>query len=309
MFHPSGVTIKFAGMGVNVKDLFDEDFLKRLEHLRLVSRKMRTGKNSGERRSPLKGQSVEFADFRNYSSGDDFRYIDWNSYARTEKLFVKLFMEEQDLLLNIFIDVSKSMSWGEPPKERLALQLAAAFSYLALAAYDRVAIAACSEQLAAYQAPLRGKTGIDQAWTFLAQLSFAGSTNLNQALLEYGRFSRGPGVALLISDLLSPHGFQDGVKFLQYLRQEVIVLQLLAPEEINPTLHGDWRLLDSESGESREISASPRLLKAYRKKLDDFTEANRDFCFRRGIGFLQVSSATPFEELLLQLLPRAGILA
>ena len=123
----------------------------------------------------------ELADFRNYSSGDDFRYTNWNSYARTEKLFVKLFMEEQDLLLNIFIDVSKSMSWGEPPKERLALQLAAAFSYLALAAYDRVAIAACSEQLAAYQAPLRGKPVLTRpglSWRSF----FAGSLQFNSGL-------------------------------------------------------------------------------------------------------------------------------
>lgn len=292
-----------------MKDLFDEDFLNRLEHLRLVSRKMRTGKNVGERRSPLKGQSVEFADFRSYSRGDDFRYIDWNSYARTEKLFIKLFMEEQDMLLTIFIDISKSMSWGEPSKKRLALQLAAAFSYLALAAYDRVAIAACSDQLAAYQAPLRGKSGIEQAWSFLSRLSFAGNTDLNQALREYGRYSHSPGVSLIISDLLSPNGFQAGAKYLQYLKQEVVVLQLLAPEEIKPGLHGDWKLVDSESGESREISVTPKLLQAYQKRLEDFTGNNREFCLRRGMGFLQVSSAAPLEELLLQLLPRAGILA
>lgn len=292
-----------------MKDLFDEDFLKCLEHLRLVSRKMRAGNNIGERRSPLKGQSVEFADFRSYSRGDDFRYIDWNSYARTEKLFIKLFMEEQDMLLTIFIDTSRSMSWGTPSKKQLALQLGAAFSYLALAAYDRVAIAACSEQLAAYQAPLRGKSGIEQAWSFLAQLPFGGNTNLNHALREYGRYSHGPGVALIISDLLSPHGFQAGAKYLQYLKQEVVVLQLLAPEEIKPSLHGDWKLVDSESGESREISVTPKLLRAYQKRLDDFTRTNREFCLRRGMGYMQISSAVPVEELLLQLLPRAGILA
>lgn len=291
-----------------MNNILDKDFLNRLEKLSLLTKRLRVGHNSGNRRSPVKGNSVEFADFRSYASGDDFRYIDWNTYARSNKLFVKLFMEEQDLLLHIFLDSSLSMSWGEPSKGLLAKQLAAAFAYLSLAAYERVAIASCAETLIAFQPPLRGRANLDKARAFLEQIRFQGSTDLNQALRAFGPYARGAGVSLLISDLLAPAGFQEGLKYLQYQKQEIILLQILAPEEINPSLHGDFRLLDSETGEAKEITASSQLIKAYQAKLQQFTEETRDFCNKRGISFLQVSSEEAFEDIILRRLPRAGIL-
>ncbi|MEN6328117.1 MAG: DUF58 domain-containing protein, partial [Syntrophomonas sp.] len=288
--------------------IFDKDFLERLEHLSLLSKRLRSGHNSGNRRSPVKGHSVEFADFRSYTSGDDFRYIDWNTYARSSKLFVKLFMEEQDLLLNIFLDSSLSMSWGEPAKGLVAKQLAAAFAYLLLTAYERVAVAACSDSLLNFLPPQRGRASLEKTWNFIDQIPFQGRTDLNQALKAFGPYAKGPGISLVISDLLAPAGFQEGIKYLQYLQQEIILLQILAPEEIDPGLHGDWRLIDSETGEAREITASAQSLKAYRAKLQQFTEATRSYCHKRGINFLQVSSAESFEDIFLQRLPRAGIL-
>lgn len=288
--------------------VFDKDFLERLEHLSLLSKRLRAGHNSGNRRSPVKGHSVEFADFRSYAAGDDFRYIDWNTYARSSKLFVKLFMEEQDLLLNIFLDGSLSMSWGEPSKGLLTKQLAAAFAYLLLAAYERVAVAACSDSLFNFLPPQRGKASLEKTWNFIDQMPFQGRTDLNQALKAFGPYAKGPGISLVISDLLAPAGFYEGLKYLQYLQQEIILLQILAPSEINPDLHGDWRLIDSETGEAREITASAQTLKAYRAKLQQFTEETRNYCHKRGINFLQVSSAETFEDVILQRLPRAGIL-
>lgn len=287
---------------------FDQDFLNRLKNLSLISRHIRAGKNSGNRRSPAKGHSVEFADFRSYSPGDDTRYLDWNSYARTEKLFVKLFMEEQDLLLNIFLDLSGSMAWGEPSKGLLARQLAGAFSYLALSGYDRVSLATCSDRLTGYLPPVRGRASLDKAWSFLDNINFQGNTDLNQSLREFGRYSRGAGLSLLISDLLSPAGFREGLKYLQYLKQEIIVIQILAPDELDPILHGDWRLIDSENGELKEITAGPRILKAYRDKLQGFIEENRSFCGQRGISFLQICSDEPFDQIILHHLPRAGVI-
>jgi uncharacterized protein (DUF58 family) len=246
-----------------MNNIFDQDFMRRLQNLELVSRKLVRGKNSGERRSLRKGSAVEFADYRNYAGGDDTRYIDWNSYARSEKLFIKLYMEEQDLLLNILLDTSASMDWGEPPKSRLALQLAAALGWLALSAYDRVSVAACKEQLAAFQAPLRGKAARAQLWDYLAALTWEGKTDLNAAIKEFGPLCRGSGLTFVISDLLSPAGFKQGLKYLQYLGQEVVLLQVLSPDELTPALGGDFRLLDQETRETREITANPALLRAY----------------------------------------------
>jgi len=291
-----------------MNDIFDQDFLRRLENLELVSRKLRRGKNSGERRSLRKGSAVEFADYRNYSDGDDTRYIDWNSYARSEKLFIKLFMEEQDLLVNILIDTSASMDWGEPSKSRLALQLAAALSWLALCGYDRVSLAACADGLASFQAPLRGKMARTQLWDYLISLNWQGTTDLEAAIKGFGPFCRGGGLCFVISDLLSPGDFKSGLKYLQYLGQEVVVLQILSPDELNPELGGDYRLLDQETRETREITANPALLRAYHRRLQEFINENRDFCVRRGMGFLQVSSAESFEDIILRHLPRAGIL-
>ncbi|MDD3024172.1 MAG: DUF58 domain-containing protein [Syntrophomonadaceae bacterium] len=288
--------------------IFDKDFLNRLEHLSLLTKRLRAGHNSGNRRSPVKGHSVEFADFRSYSAGDDFRYIDWNTYARSNKLFVKLFMEEQDLLLNIFVDSSFSMFGVETSKGVLAKQMTAAFAYLGLSAYERVAIAACSDSLLDYLPPLRGRPSLEKTWAFIDRIQFQGCTDLNQALRAFGPYSRGPGVSLVISDLLSPAGFQEGLKYLQYLQQEIILLQILAPDEIEPKLHGDLRLLDSETGEIREITVSYQLLKAYHAKLHQFTKETKNFCYKRGISFLQVSSNEEFEDIILHSMPRAGIL-
>ncbi len=289
-------------------DLFDQQFLASLERLALQGRKIIAGKHSGERRSPNKGSSVEFADFRNYTSGDDFRHIDWNAYARSERLFLKLFMEEQDLLLTIFLDLSQSMDWGQPAKARTARQIAAAFAYLALSSFDRVALAACSDHLSAFLPPLRGKGSLHRVWDFIDRLPAGGATDLNRSLKEFGRYASGGGMALVISDFMSPPGFQEGLKYLQYLKQDVIVLQLLAPDELEPTLNGDLRLVDCESGETREGTLTPMVIKAYKRKLQQYTDTIRNFCHQRNMGYWQLSAAEPLEDIILKSLPAAGIL-
>lgn len=289
-------------------DLFDQQFLVGLERLALQGRKIMAGQHSGERRSPNKGSSVEFADFRNYTRGDDFRHIDWNAYARSERLFLKLFMEEQDILLTIFLDLSQSMEWGQPSKARTARQIAAALAYLALSSFDRAAVAACSDHLNAFLPPLRGKGSLPRVWNFIAQLSVGGTTDLNRSLQDFGRYARGGGMAVVISDFMSSSGFEDGLKYLQYLKQDVIVLQLLAPEELNPTINGDLRLVDCESGEAREMTLTPMVIKSYIRKLQQYSEYIRKFCQQRDMGYCQLSSAEPLEDIILKSLPAAGIL-
>jgi uncharacterized protein (DUF58 family) len=291
-----------------VDNVFDQQFLASLERLSLPARKIIAGKHSGERRSPNKGSSVEFADFRNYSSGDDFRHIDWNAYARTERLFLKLFMEEQDLLLTIFLDLSQSMDWGEPTKAKMAKQIAAAFTYLVLTSFDRVAIGCCSDNLRAYLPPLRGRAALKRVWDFIAGLPCEGNTDLNKSLQDFGRYAHGGGMSLVISDFMSPSGYEEGLKYLQYLKQDVVVLQLLAPDEITPPLNGDLRLVDCESGDTREVTVTPLVLKAYQRKLQEYCEGIRNFCYQRNLGYLQLSSSDPLEEIILRSLPSAAIL-
>jgi len=291
-----------------VDNVFDQQFLASLERLSLQARKIIAGKHSGERRSPNKGSSVEFADFRNYSSGDDFRHIDWNAYARTERLFLKLFMEEQDLLLTVFLDLSQSMDWGEPTKVRMAKQIAAAFAYLGLTSFDRVAIGCCSDNLQAYLPPLRGRAALKKVWDFIAELPCKGNTDLNKSLQDFGRYARGGGMSLVISDFMSPSGYEEGLKYLQYLKQDVVVLQLLAPDEITPPLNGDLRLVDCESGDIREVTVTQLVLKAYQRKLQEYCEGIRNFCYQRNFDYLQLSSSDPLEDIILRSLPSAGIL-
>ncbi|MDD2585501.1 MAG: DUF58 domain-containing protein [Syntrophomonadaceae bacterium] len=286
---------------------YDQEFLTRLERLTFTLRHIKAGKNSGNRRSPIKGHSVEFADFRGYSRGDDMRYIDWNSYARTEKLFVKLFLEEQDLLLNIFIDTSESMKFGHPSKAELAKQVAGALAYMGLASYDQVAVAGCSNHLNGLR-PLRGKSAVNQVWHFIDNLNFSGITNLDLSLCEFGRYSHHPGLSLVISDFISNNKFREGTKYLRYLNQDVILLQILSPEELKPELRGDWRLLDSETGEILEVNINTEILKAYQRKLKNLNEEIRKFCLQQGIIFLSHCSDESFEDIILRSLPAAGIL-
>jgi len=288
--------------------IFDASFLRKLEMMTLQAKKALAGKNGGDRRSPLKGKSVEFADFRNYSTGDDFRQIDWNAYARLEKLFLKLFMEEQDATVYIFIDCSTSRDHGQPAKARMARQLAGALAYISLANFDRVAVGACTDRLAEFLPPVRGRGSIWKVWNFIENLPSTGMTDLDSALWDVGSYRPGPGISVVISDLLSPSGCREGLKFLRFHKQEISLLQVLSPEELNPELRGDLRLIDCESGWAREVTVTPGLLQAYRQRLALLVNDTRAFCLQQGINYLQLASDSPLEAVLLKSMRQAGIL-
>lgn len=288
--------------------LFAPEFLRQLEMMMIQARKSLVGKHSGDRRSPLKGRSVEFADFRNYTIGDDYRQLDWNAYARLEKLFLKLFLEEQDATVYLFLDCSTSMTHGQPPKDRVARQIAGALAYIALASYDRVAVGACTDCLAAFLPPVRGREAVWQVWDFLEKLTPAGPTDLNRALREAGRYRPAPGISIVLTDLLFPAGWEKGLSYLRFLKQEVTLLQILSPEELHPDLRGDLRLVDCETGVARELTVTPGLLQLYQQRLAHLCDQAREFCYRRGISYLQLSSGWPLETILLRSMRQAGIL-
>lgn len=289
--------------------LFDQEFLRKLENMAFLLKKARAGRFSGQHRSPRKGQSVEFADYRSYVPGDDWRQVDWNAYARMERLFIKLFMEEQDLLVHLFVDTSGSMAWGEASKLRLAKRLAGALGYLALVNMEQVGVAGLGRGLARYLPAQRGRAAISRLWGFLQQLEGDGNTDLNTGLRQAGKVIRGPGISIVFSDLLSPNGFSEGLKYLQHLGQQVVVLHILAPEERDPNLLGNFRLIDCETGEAREVSITPLLLQAYREQVEQFTGGVRQFCAAREITYYPVGTEENLEDILLRSLRSLGVLA
>jgi len=287
---------------------FDQEFLKRLDALSIVSRKVAAGRAKGERRSLRKGAGVEFQDYRPYVPGDDLRYVDWNIYSRLDKLLLKLFVEEEDLCLHLLLDGSASMSFGQPPKLDYALQVAAALGYIGLSNLERVALAHFSGELTRMLRPRRGRGQILPILDFLSTVEAQGPTNLNGCLANYALRSRGSGVVVVLTDLLDPGGYADGLKALLRRRFEVFLLHVVSEEELHPRLRGDLTLLDAEGGASREVSVDRAALERYQERLrGHFAEAER-FCATHHIDYLRTSTAVPFQDLILRHLRRGGFL-
>lgn len=270
----------------------------------------------GERRSRARGVSVEFADYRNYVAGDDLRYLDWNLFGRLDRLFLKLYEEERELPVQIFLDGSESMAFGEPRKFDFARQVAAAMGYVALCGFDRVTVRVFPEPrasdpsaLPAYQrqlairGALRAVRGKKSAMTFFSNivgLSASGAADFNAALKRGAMEARQAGVAVVLSDFLDPSGYEPGLNALIGRGFQVNAVQILAPEELNPSVFGDLRLIDSENGSVQEVTFGKYRLKAYQQSVAAYIQRLREFCQGRGVSFFSVSSATDLNDLLLK---------
>lgn len=279
--------------------LLSADFLARLERLALVSRRPVRGWAAGDRRSRRPGHSVEFCDYRAYGAGDDLRYVDWNVYARTDRLHVKLFVDDEDMCLHLLVDASASMAWGEPSKLRWAATMAAALGFVGLSSAERVGVGILREQLSEGWAPTRGRSRIPALFDFLGTLGGGGITSLNRALAGYAARAKGSGLVVLISDLLDPGGYEAGLNALLERQLEVQVIHVLSPDEMNPDLRGDLRLVDHETGDARLLSLDSRTLAAYREQLRGFIEAAESFCGRRSILYQLATSDVAVEEMVL----------
>ncbi|NLY43627.1 MAG: DUF58 domain-containing protein [Clostridiaceae bacterium] len=278
--------------------LFDSEFLKKIEQLRINSRILMSTTASGNRKSKAKGSSVEFSDYREYSIGDDFRRIDWNAYGRFDKLFIKLFMEEREARVNIFVDTSKSMDWGEPNKGVQARRLAAALSYISLSNFDRVSVIAVNNRLVSSIRSVHTKEGFWKVLEYLENMPYEGTTALNKAIREFDG-GGGAGISIIISDFLSFDGIKDAIKYLQYKKQDVFLCHILSPEELSPAVGGSIRLVDVETGEARDVTITHGLLKAYQRALDSFIYDIREFCLKRGIKYVQLCSDLSMENMIL----------
>jgi uncharacterized protein (DUF58 family) len=303
--------------------LLTTDLLRRLEQFQLLAARRAKSSAKGERRSRARGQSVEFADYRNYVHGDDFRYLDWNLYGRLERLFLKLYEEERELPVRIFLDASESMTFGEPRKFDFARQVAAAIGYVALSGFDRVSVipfpnlaqdattepGARIAELAARGAlrSVRGKRSAIQFFQNLSALTAGGAASLNEALRRGALEARQAGVAVVLSDFLDPAGYESGLNALIGRGFQVDLVQILAPDELSPATFGDLRLVDSETGGTQEVTFGRFRLKAYRQTVQNFMQRLREFCQARGINFFTASSNTDLQELLLKQLRQAEV--
>jgi uncharacterized protein (DUF58 family) len=311
--------------GLVADPLLTPELLRRLEQFQLLASRRAKSSAKGERRSRARGQSVEFADYRTYVHGDDFRYLDWSLYGRLEKLFLKLYEEERELPVRIFLDCSESMTFGTPPKFDFARQLAAAVGYVALCGFDRVSVvpfpseppdapqqgSARTAQLAARSAlrSVRGKRSGIQFFQNLAALTAGGSADLNQALRRGALEARQAGLAVVLSDFLDPAGYEAGLGALTGRGFQVDLVQILSPEELAPTNFGDLRLVDSETGGMQEVTFGRFRMKAYQQSVQNFIQRLREYCQTRGITFFSVGSNSSLEELLLKQLRQAELWA
>jgi uncharacterized protein (DUF58 family) len=277
--------------------LLDARFVERLERLALLARRPVRGWVAGRRRSRASGHSVEFRDHRAYGAGDDLRYLDWNVYGRTDRLHVKRFVDDEDLCLHLLLDASASMDWGEPSKLGWAARVAAALGFVALASLERVAFGVLRARLEGGWPPARGRARISALFEALASVRGEGTTDLDAALADYARRAPPGGVAVVLSDLLAPRGYERGLAALAERRLEVHVVHVLGPEDFAPSLAGDLRLVDHETGEVRELCVDAETRREYRARLEAFCARAAQYCRAHEIGYYRASSATAPEEM------------
>ena len=286
----------------------DPGFMAKLDRLDLVSRKILSGKMKGERRSKRRGQSVEFADFRNYVVGDDLRFIDWNIYARLDKLFLKLFLEEEDLALYILVDTSKSCDYGDPNKLQYIKQVAAALGYIGLVNYNRVTVAAISDTVVGDTGGLRGRRNVPRLLEFLDNLEPSGASDFGEACKAFALRNRSKGVCVVVSDFFDKSGFEHGLRYVASGRYDLFAVHVLSPQEIEPDLKGDLKLIDLEDKDAAEVSITGQLVKRYKANLNAYCLALKNYVTRRGGTYLFSSTGVPFETLVLNYLRERGLL-
>ncbi len=290
--------------------LFDPEFIKKMEYLYLISKKLFRGKSRSERRSRKIGSGIEFADYREYVPGDDLRHIDWNLYARLEKLFLRLFEEEEDLYIYLILDSSRSM-WSDRSEETKLLygkKVAASLAYIALNNLDRVGVLSVGEGIYSQLPPSRGKKNIFKVLRFLDELPSGDKTDLRRSIREFVHGSRRRGIAVLISDFYDLNGYLEALKLLRYYKFEVYAVQLYDRRELEGTFRGDVELIDAETGEKLSVTLSPALWREYRRAHEKFSKELENFCLEREISLFKVPIQTPFEELILNIFRRGGFL-
>lgn len=290
--------------------MFDSEFMKKLEYLSLVSRKVFGGRLLARRRSRQHGSGIEFAEHRDYVFGDDLRNLDWNVFARLRTRLVKRFEEEEDLRVYFFLDCSRSMISGTPSKFDYAREVTAALAYIALSDFDRISVLPFAEGILDELPLLKGKRQIVNLFHFLQRCETkALDTNLANAVRDFVQRRRRPGLAIIVSDMFDRHGFQTALDTLRYRNYDVRIVQLHDALEAEPNLRGDVRMIDVETGAAKTLTVNEAILKRYRERFADFLETLRTYCNRQGFCCTISRTNIPFEDLVLRMMRETGALA
>ncbi|HAN30533.1 MAG TPA: DUF58 domain-containing protein [Myxococcales bacterium] len=292
-------------------DLFDTSFLRRVEHLALLARRISSSGQRANRRTKQIGAGIEFADHRSYSEGDDPRHLDWNVFARSQKLLLRRYEEEQDLSVYLMVDCSPSMNMGpsgqRTPFER-ALQVAAALGYVSLSNLDRVCLVPFTDGMARPTKTLRGRGQFASLLTQLSSLSLSGQTQLPMAVRDLPRYRPRRGLVVLISDMCDLRGVGDALRYLSFHGHDTLVLQLTDAQGFESNLWGDLTLVDVETGQSRDVTLTPALLQAYRNEYDELTDQVQAMCRQVGARHLLSELSTPFDQLVMRVFRVGGFL-
>ena len=281
---------------------FDTEFLRKLERLHLVAKRLSWAGAKGEHAASRKGFSLEFSDYRRYQHGDDLRYVDWNIYRRLDRLLVKLFTSEEELNIYLLVDTSRSMAEGTPVKLDYAKKVAAALGYIGLKNLDRVGGASFSMRLHAPLTLGRGRKQILNMFRFLSKLSSSGETNLRAALHSFANLFPHPGFVVIVSDLFDPAGWRAGLEELTAKRYQLLVIHIIDEQETRPELRGDVALVDVEGGRERKLFLDAALIRRYQMEVDAYFKEIETLCAGRGIDYLRTTTGVPFEEFVLQTL-------
>lgn len=290
-----------------VDSFLSDDFLRGLDQLQILTRKKINTSGPGIHLTWKSGGSLEFLDYRKYQPGDDLRYVDWNVYGRLDRLFIKLFQAEKDLVLNILIDTSLSMGIGSPSKLIFAKKIAAALGYIGLSNNDHVGISAFNDSIAFSKSPEKGPSTYLSLLGFLKKLTCRGKTDLSSVIMDFATATRQQGILVIISDLLDPGGFEKGLRFINRKKTDVIVIQVLDKKELVPEKKGHFNLVDIETGESRRLSLDDDLIERYKKNMTERIKKTNDFCADNGVTYTLVETDRRFEDFLIDILAAGNI--
>jgi uncharacterized protein (DUF58 family) len=293
----------------DTQSAFDSEFLKKLEYLYIVSKKIFAGRIKAERRSTRRGVSVEFADYRNYTPGDDFRYIDWNAFARLDELLLKLYEEREDLHIYILVDASQSMTYGELPKLIYAKRVAAALAYIGLSNLDRIGITAFNTTDMHRLPTERGKGKIFTVLNFLDQINGTGETDMEHAFRNFVHMTKRRGLVVVISDLFDPKGFTAGLNMLKFQKHDLFVIHIIDEKEAEPNLLGDYHLVDIETDQLRPVTINENHIKRYKALFNKYCDDLDRYCTQREISLVRTMTKAPFEELILRIFRMGGFVS
>lgn len=285
----------------------DDEFVRQLEKLKIVSRKSTRNPRRGEYRSWQSGEGFEFLDFRKYHLGDDLRYVDWSVYGRLDKLFIKLFHAEKGQTAHILLDTSRSMGSGNPSKDITAKKIAAALSYICLSNLDKTGLMAFNNRIVKTKPPARGKTQYLEMLQFFQSLQPTAQTDLNGSLKEYAAICKNPGIAIVISDFFDPVGYQDGLKALAYRDFDINLIQVMDHEELYWSRTGNLLLNECETGEKKVTFVDKDLLRRYRQKINGFIAGIKNYCGHYGMNYFLCDTRIPFEKLLTDYLSEGAL--